>query len=145
MAHPEMPSIAEVNTAADALDNIAACSNNPAGAIQEARQVMERARAQRVRYLKTLADGGNTTALVFADAADADLGAFLVGGSADAILNGDAFSVADADDTTDNALQAAKGSAVANKDVFQRLSDSAVKYLGATDAAFTTMDASLED
>ena len=139
MTHPTMPSIAEVNAAAAALALIAAASNNPAGAQQEARQVCERARSQRVRFL-----ADNTAAIVFADATRANLAA-LFAAEAVGVAEGDAFSVADADDTTDNALQAAKGSAVANLDVFQRTGAAAVKYLGATTASFATMDASLED
>ena len=139
MTTPTMPSIAEVNAAAATLALIAAASNNPAGAQQEARQVCERARAQRVRFLAS-----NTAAIVFADATRADLAA-LFAAEAVGVAIGEAFSVADADDTLNNALQAAKGSAVAAADVFQRTGAAAVKYLGASTATFATMDASLVD
>lgn len=138
MTRATLPSIAEIEAAAATLALIAAASNNPAGAQQEARQVMERARSQRSSAVSA------RVSPAFADAARADLAALFAAEMSTCAI-GECFSVADADDTTDNALAAAKGSAVANKDLFQRTAAAAVKYLGAYDAAFTTADASVAD
>jgi hypothetical protein len=60
---------------------------------------------------------------------------------------GDVFQVAGTGDTTDNALQAAKGSAVADNDVFivSNVSTPAVVYLGNTSSPLLTTDNELAD
>lgn len=77
--------------------------------------------------------------LTVTDTGDADLAAFYVsGGELYAGLGnvnaavGDVFKVAGTGDTTDNALEAAKGSAVANEDVFivTNIVTEALVYLG---------------
>jgi hypothetical protein len=133
-----LPSVSAMNSAASTLADVADNSNNPAGAQQEARQVCERYRGAFARAVAA----ADTSA--FADATRADLAALFAAELADVAVGG-FFITADADDTTDNALAAAKGSAVAADDLFQRTAAAAVKYIGDSTEDFSTMDASLAD
>jgi hypothetical protein len=132
-----LPSIASVNTAASTVEGIIADAQNPAALRQVARELFEQYRQAFNRAV------ASAEALVFADATRADLTAFFAAEGADVAVDG-FFTVADADDTTDNALAAAKGSAVANKDMFERTGAASVSYVGAYDASFSTMDAAID-
>lgn len=67
-----------------------------------------------------------------ADAVDANLTAMLAaGGQLEGIDVGDVFEVTGTGDDTLNGLQAAKGSAVAAGDKFEKLTATTVAYLGA--------------
>ena len=111
---------AQILTAAQTLAAIAGASTNSqnkAGSLSDLRAVFEPARAQYQREYAAIKN------VAFADSASANLAAFW---TALSIADGDAFRVPDADDTTDNALAAAKGSAVVAGDVFNRSGATAV-------------------
>lgn len=76
---------------------------------------------------------GAVTDIAVTDATDADVAAFIGGGEGDALSVGDAFRNTGTGDLTDNALETAKGSALAANDVFVVDSGTSVAYLGNMD------------
>jgi len=96
-------------------------NQSDAGCLKDASAVFEKVRQ---RYA---AESNAAVLKTFADATSANIAALW---TALSIVDGDVFYVVDADDTTDNALQAAKGSAVAANDVFQREVNDTCTYVG---------------
>ncbi len=159
-----LPTIAVFNTAINAIYDVAANRKTlpgtryVVGLLQKARAYLITAYAPDVDFVVTDVQDeelntfiGSAAALVFdadfavTDVADADLAAFFITtgelatalpGSAAAV--GDIFKVQGSGDTTDNALQGAKGSAPANDDYFivTNIVTEAVVYLGNAAVAF---------
>lgn len=138
-----MPTIANLNTAMDnmfaAIDGTALSMNS-----SKAAATLASLQAFLLKAYTPLVD------FVVTDAVDATVAAFFAStGQLFAALGrvpqvGDVFQVGGVGDTTDNALQAAKGSAVADGDIFavSNVATPAVVYLG---VAATPLDFSGEE
>lgn len=135
-----LPTMANANTAVNNLFAALSASKTRANA-RASIQSLNEAVAGVVAAYKPQVD------FVVTDLTDATLAAFFTGELATAVATqnrpleiGFVFQVGGVGDTTDNALQAAKGSAVADGDIFEvtNVSTAAVVYLGASgDLDFT--------
>lgn len=135
-----LPAVSVVNTAAAAVQDFLALSQNDHGYRAAAREVFEQYRAA---YNRMLADA---VEISITDATDAGVSEFIdVTGEGAALAVGDFFSPAAAtNDLTDNALATAKGSAVAAADVYLVSGADAVTYIGSRAEDFATMDACID-
>ena len=107
-------------TTVRAVVRAAALPGNVEGHVADARALFEKARQVYINETRTArqitAAGANFAALV---------------GTPRNIADGEVFTVAGAEDTTDDVLETAKGSAPAAGNVFQRVG-SAIQYVGAS-------------